>query len=246
MSRRLYWLYAPWQWLVFVPLVILLTILGALIAIPLARFASPGLASRAVAANWARLVTWLTPVRVRVRGRENLVPGQSYVVVANHRSQYDIPIIYGFSGLDMRWVMKAEVLRIPLLGRGAVAVGHVAIDRENPEAARAAINSVLSDIRHGKGILFFPEGTRSKDGRLGRFKKGAFRVAIDQGLPILPVTINGTRRILPPGTIRLIPGMAELVIHPPVPTRDQTLAQLPALRDRVHRAVDSALEPEPL
>ncbi len=246
MSRRFHWLYAPWQWLIFVPLVVILTVLGAALAIPLSMIAGPGVASRTVAANWARLVTWLAPARVRVRGRENLQPGQSYVVVSNHRSQFDIPVVYGFSGLDMRWIMKAEVLKIPLIGRGAVAVGHVPIRRDDPDDARERINRVLSDIRGGKGILFFAEGTRSRDGTLGRFKKGAFRVAIDRQLPILPITINGTRRIMPPGTIKLVPGEVELVIHPPVSTEGKGVDDLPAVRDEVRRAVESALAEEPL
>jgi len=239
-------LYAPWQWLIYVPIVAILTVLGAISAIVLSLIASPRFASLLVAVNWARLVTWLLPVRVRVRGRENLRKGQSYVVVANHRSQFDIPVIYGFSGLDLRFVMKEEVSRLPMIGRGALAVGHIAIRRDDPESARSAINNVLSEIRGGTGILFFAEGTRSRDGNLKRFKKGAFRVAIDQQLPVLPITINGTRRILPPGSIRLVPGRAELVIHEPIDTRGLELDDVPDLRDRVKDRIGSALLAEPL
>ena len=230
-----------WQWLVFVPLFLLLTLLGALIAIPLARLASPRVANLGVAMPWARLVAWLSLVRVEVVGREHLDPSRSYVVVVNHQSQMDIPLVYGFSGLDLRWVMKAELRRLPLIGPGCAALGHVFIDRANPDRARASINRALPEIGGRTGILFFPEGTRSRSGELMRFKKGAFRVAIERGLPILPMTVTGTRDILPADSLRIRPGRARLVIHPPITTTGLRLDEMRELREATRARIASAL-----
>lgn len=232
-----------WQWLVFVPLFLLLTLLGAIISIPVARLVSPRAANLGVAVPWARLVAWLSLVRVEVVGREHLDPARSYVVVVNHQSQMDIPVVYGFSGLDLRWVMKAELRRTPLIGAGCAALGHVFIDRANPDRARSAINRALPDIRGRTGILFFPEGTRSRSGELMRFKKGAFRVAIERGLPVLPMTVTGTRDILPADSLRIRPGRVRLVIHPPIATEGLSLNELRDLREAARTRIAAGLHP---
>lgn len=209
-------LYPLWLWLVLLPSVVLFTIIAAPVAILACLFGGQRFANLRIAALWARLIARLTPVRVEIEGMENVEPGRSYVVVANHQSQYDIPVIYGFCGLDLRWVMKAEIGRIPFVAQGCRAIGHIFIDRSDPEQARAAINRAVADLPDGTGVLFFPEGTRSRNGELLRFRKGAFRVAIDRGLPVLPMTVTGTRAILQPGSFRVRPGRARLVIHPPI------------------------------
>ncbi|MBY6205788.1 lysophospholipid acyltransferase family protein [Halomonas denitrificans] len=209
-------LYPLWMWLILLPAVVLFTIIAAPVAILVCLFGGQRFANLRIAALWARLIARLTPVRVEIEGMENVEPGRSYVVVANHQSQYDIPVIYGYCGLDLRWVMKAEIGRIPFVAQGCRAIGHIFIDRSDPEQARAAINRAVADLPDGTGVLFFPEGTRSRSGELLRFRKGAFRVAIDRGLPVLPMTVTGTRDILEPGSFRVRPGRARLVIHPPI------------------------------
>ena len=119
-------------------------------------------------------------------------------MVCNHQSQYDIFLAYGWLNLDLKWVLKAELRNAPGVGIGCEKVGHIFVDRSNPEQARRAVRDALDSVGDGVGILFFAEGTRSPDGRLGTFKKGAFRVAAAQDLPILPVTIIGTRDIQKP------------------------------------------------
>ncbi len=241
-SSPLLVLYPLWQWLVLVPLVVVATVIGAAIAIPLALLVSPRLANRYVAVPWCHVLTLLAPVRVAVEGLEHIDPNQSYVVVANHQSQYDIPVIYGYCGLDLRWVMKAELRKVPFIASGCRAIGHIFVDRGDAEQARAAINAALGRLQPGTGILFFAEGTRSRSGRLLPFKKGAFRVAIDQQWPILPMTVTGTRDVMPADSIRIRPGRARLQIHPPVATEGLRLADLPRLRDRVHAVIGSGLD----
>lgn len=235
---NLYWLY---QWLIYLPLAVLATLLSALLAVPLALLISPRLANLWIAVYWGRVLAWLVPVRVQVEGLEQIDPDQSYVVVANHQSQFDIPVVYGWIGLDLRWVAKAEVGRIPFVAAGCRAIGHVFINRSDPEQARTAINRAVGRLKPGTGLMFFAEGTRSRTGELLPLKKGAFRVAIDQQLPILPVTVTGTRNILPAKSLRIRPGRARLVVHPPLETSGLSREKSGELRRRCHAAIASAL-----
>ena len=234
-------LYPIWQWLVLVPVVVLATIVAAPIVIVMSLLGYKRAANLRVAASWARLIAWLTPMDVEVEGSGRLDPAQRYIVVANHRSQYDIPLIYGFCGLDLRWVMKAEIGRIPFVAQGCRAIGHIFIDRGRPDQARAAINAAVARLPEGTGVLFFAEGTRSRSGELMPFRKGAFRVAVDRNLPILPMTVTGTRSILPPGSLRVRPGRGRLVIHEPIWPRalptDEAISDL-CLRTRATIAAE--------
>lgn len=231
-----------WQWLIFFPLVVLITIIGGTIAIPAARLGYGRWANREVGTRWARAIGRCGLMRITVEGREHVDPERSYIVVSNHQSHFDVPVVYGWSGVEMRWVMKQELRKLPIIGVGCEALGFIYIDRSNPDIAHASINKALADIPAGSGVMFFPEGTRSRNGRLQPFKKGAFRAAVEQQLPVLPMTIVGAREMLPPGTRRLRPGRVRLVIHPPIETKGIGLENVSALRDRCRRVIAGALE----
>lgn len=235
--------YALYQWLIYIPLAALTTLVSGLLAVPLALLLSPRVANRVVGANWARMLAWLVPVRVRVEGLEHVDQQRSYVVVANHQSQFDIPVVYGWSGLDLRWVAKAELSKIPFLSLGSRAIGHVFINRSDPDQAREAIRKAVTRMRPGTALMFFAEGTRSRSGELLPFKKGAFRVAVDEQLPVLPMTIVGTRRIMPPGSLRICPGQVRVIIHPALETAGMERDDCADLRQRCHEVVASALPP---
>jgi len=238
----------PWlraihlAWLLgaFLPAVVVLTALGALLVGPVRLVAGPARASRWVAGSWARLVAWLTPIGVSVAGRERADRQRSFIVVCNHQSMYDIPVVYGFSGLDMRWVMKRELRRVPAIGIGCRMLGHVFIDRGDRRAANAAIRTAAERLDQGIGMIFFPEGTRSGSDEMLPFKLGAFRLAIDNRLPVLPLTVVGTRRILPRGHWLPRPGRARLVIHEPVATVGLKPDDAPALASQVRAIIASA------
>jgi len=221
---------------------VLCTVIGAFIAVPLALLVSPRLANLYVAVPWGRLLCVGAPIRVELQGTEHFDAGQAYVLVANHQSVFDIPVIYGYSRLDLRWVMKAELRKLPFVAQGCRAIGHIFIDRADPDQAREAINEAVSRLNEGTGILFFPEGTRSRDGRLLIFKKGAFRVAIDRQMPVLPVSVSGTREVMPPGSLRLRPGRGVLRFHPPISTEGMGSGDLRALSDRVRADIASGLD----
>ena len=215
--RKVLWiLYQPYKWLIFVPCLVLSTLFFGILTVLLVSFINPRIASFFGGVMWARLNSYMTPMFVEVVGRENIDKRQSYVVVCNHQSQYDIFVLYGWLGVDFRWILKKELRKIPALVIGCEKIGHIFIDRSNTKAALATINEAKSRIKDGTSVLFFPEGSRSLDGTLGRFKKGAFKMALDLHIPVLPVTIIGTRDILPAKTIDLFPGKARMVISQPI------------------------------
>jgi len=235
-------LYPVWQWLVFIPIAVVATLIGAVLSILISLLISPRIANLYVAVPWCHIIAFFAPVRVDVEGMEHVDRDQSYVVVANHQSQFDIPVIYGFCGLDLRWVMKAELGKVPFVAQGCRAIGHIFVNRSDPDQARTAINQAIGRLKSGTGILFFAEGTRSRSGKLLAFKKGAFRVAIDQQLPILPMTVVGTRDVLPADSLRIRPGRVRLIIHPPISTEGLKLADLRRLSDQVRLQVASGLD----
>jgi 1-acyl-sn-glycerol-3-phosphate acyltransferase len=222
MKKFLRLLYQPYKWLIVIPGSMLSTFVWGSLAIVLSVLINPSVASIISGTAWARTNIWLTPVLVRVRGREHIQKGQSYVVVSNHQSQYDIFVLYGWLGLDFKWVMKQELRQFPVLGKACASLGHIFIDRSDRTAAIESINAAKQKIQNGTSVIFFPEGTRSKTGQVGTFKKGAFKMALDLGIPLLPITIAGTRDILPTGTLDIFPGKADLIIHPPVPVEGYT------------------------
>jgi 1-acyl-sn-glycerol-3-phosphate acyltransferase len=236
-----WWLYQPYKYLVFAPVVGLVTASQATTALALSMVTSPRTASRMSAVPWARILAFMTPMRVRVEGREHIDPQQSYVLVSNHQSQYDIFVLYGWLGVDFKWVMKQELRSVPGIGVACDRLGHIFIDRSNHAAAMATLQEAKNRIVGGTSVMFFPEGTRSRSGKLMRFKKGAFRMALDLGLPILPLTVTGTRNVLPAGTSDLMPGSARLIIHPPIPVEGLTAIDCSRLSNQVRDVIASAL-----
>ena len=243
MRRRTlaWWLYQPYKYLVVMPALVVATTVFAFVGATFPFLTGPRTASRLSGVLWARVMAWVTPMGVRVEGRENIDPGQSYVLVSNHQSQYDIFVLYGWLGVDFKWVMKKELRNVLGIGVACHRLGHVFIDRSNRATAIAALDDAKKKIVDGTSVVFFPEGTRSRSGRLKPFKKGAFRMAIDLGLPILPLTITGTRDVLPAGTSDLMPGLARLVIHPPVEVEGCTAADCDRLRHEVRDTIASSL-----
>jgi 1-acyl-sn-glycerol-3-phosphate acyltransferase len=245
MKRFAFWLYQVYAWLVFIPLGLLLTLLAGWLTVLVAMIWNPKVASRYIAANWGRLLCWLTPVRVTVEGAENADSSRTYVVVCNHQSQYDIFLVYGYLKLDLKWVLKAELRKVPGVGIGCEKAGHIFVDRGNPEQTRKAVSGALERVGDGVGVLFFAEGTRSQDGKLKSFKKGAFRVATSQQLPVLPVTIIGTRDVQKPKSMMIFPGKVRMVIHPAIEVSGgQEAGDVVELMTQTKAAISSALPEE--
>jgi len=238
-----WWAYQPYKYLVVMPVLLLATAFFATLALVLGLFTSARTTSGLAGVGWAKVMAWVTPLRVEVEGRENIDPHQSYVLVSNHQSQYDIFVLYGWLGVDFKWVMKQELRKVPGIGVACERLGHIFIDRSNHAAAVATLEAAKTKIVDGTSVIFFPEGTRSLDGRLLRFKRGAFRMALDLGLPILPLTVTGTRDVLPAGTSDLMPGSARLIIHQAISIEGVTVKDCQELSDWVREVIASSLPP---
>ncbi len=233
-------LYQVYKFLVYIPFLLVWTVLNFIGVVVVAPF-SPRRASRWFGGNWGRGLMWGVPARVRISGAGHIDPGASYILVANHLSLMDIPLLYGWLPLDLKWIMKKEVRRIPVIGVGTAMLGHVFLDRSNHEAAIGELQRVKQDLQPGTSILFFAEGTRSRSGKLQAFKMGAFHMARDLDLPILPISIVGTEAILTPDKMDLFPGTAQMIIHPPIPVEDVRTLDGEALRDRSRAAIAGVL-----
>ena len=166
---------------------------------------------------WAWLVLKTTGVRVSVKGLERLDLSRSYVFVSNHQSIYDIPIIFASLPVQLRIVSKASVGNFPFLGWHLRRTGHLLVDRTNP--GPGIVRKMARLIGGARSLIVFPEGTRSTDGSVARFKGGTFLVAIDAGLPVVPVSIEGSRHVMLKGRLMTCPGDVTITVHDPIPTR---------------------------
>lgn len=235
-------MYFPYKWLVFFPLLAINTFIFGIIAVLVSSLINQRVGSFWGGVVWSRFNALITPVKVSVRGRQNIKKGESYIVVPNHQSMYDIFVIYGWLGLDIKWIMKKELRKIPGVGFGSAKVGHIFIDRSNQRAAVESLNQAKEKLKNGSSVVIFPEGTRSKSGKLLPFKRGAFKMALDLGLPILPVTINGTKNIMPAvNPLKLLPGKASVIIHEPIPAGGYTEDKMGELMERVKNVIESGL-----
>jgi 1-acyl-sn-glycerol-3-phosphate acyltransferase len=196
---------------------------------------------------WARGVLWVCGISVRVRGRERLDASTSYLFMANHQSNCDIPILMAaFDTLQVRWVSKREVRKVPIIGLCMQRTQQVLVDRESPTQAIAVIRQVKTLLNAGISVIFFPEGTRTRDGRLQAFKPGGFAVAVEAGVPVVPVTIKGSRTLWPPGGLDIRPGVVEVVFSDPVhlATHLNKKAARGDLLTRVREAIAAQLQDE--
>lgn len=167
---------------------------------------------------FAWCILGLTGIRLRVSGRENIDPAQRYVILSNHASYFDPPALVLALGLQYRWVIKKELRKVPLFGLALETSRNLFIDRSKGRDALESIKKGVAQLPQATSVLIFPEGTRSRDGRLLPFKKGGFVIARDGGLPILPVTIRYSHDRLPKGTAAFSSGPIDIVVHPPVVT----------------------------
>jgi len=204
MKNKINVLYPVYRWVFLLPFIALSTAYSAVIMMVISMSGKPEAASRIFGPYWGRAICHLTPVDVEISGSENLDKNKSYVIAANHQSQYDIFVLYGWLNTDFKWVAKKELQKLPLVGLAMEKMGHIFIDRRNRQAAIHSLEAARNKIRNGISVLFFPEGTRTKTGEMDAFKKGAFKMALDLELPVLPVSIIGTREIMPTNSFNII------------------------------------------
>lgn len=167
---------------------------------------------------WAKIIFFTARVRLEVYGRENIPTGAPVVFASNHQSQFDIPALYLALPLQFRFVVKQELFKIPLFGQAMRRAGYVPIDRSGGKKAIKSLRDAVRRIQSGTSVVVFPEGTRSPDGRLLPFKSGALLVASHSGVPIVPIGIWGTYKVLPKGSLWVRPGHVVVSIGTPIDT----------------------------
>jgi len=184
-----------YQCIIALPILVVATILCALITIICIPWKNSWWLHQ-IQAIWARIFCWLFFIPVTIKGAENIRPGQSYVFVSNHQSYFDTFIIYGWLPVVFKWLMKKEISRIPLVGAACKAAGHIAIDRSHARAASESLAEVEKQLVNGVSTVIFPEGTRTSDGEVARFKRGAFQIAWNVNLPIIPIRLDGCYEVM--------------------------------------------------
>lgn len=192
---------------------------------------------------WARLSLGLAGVSVTLRGAEQLPPGP-VILMSNHQSNFDILSLLSTLPRQIHWIAKKELFEIPIFGPSMRRGGYIPLDRGDGRKAMKSMDDAARMVREGRSVVMFPEGTRSPDGRLLPFKRGGFMLARKAGVPVVPVTINGSGRINPASRLLLHRGTIEIILHPPLPlpaagSKAETEA---LLMEQVHSAIESRLE----
>jgi 1-acyl-sn-glycerol-3-phosphate acyltransferase len=209
-------LFQIYTWIIIFPISWLITAIVAFLTIVFSYLINSRWASKWIAPWWGKLIIFITISRVKVKGIENIEKNQSYIIVCNHQSIYDMLAVYGYLPVEFKWVMKKELLKMPFVGASCKALGHVFIDRDNSEEAKQSLIDSKDKITDGVSAFFFPEGTRSPNGELINFKKGAFRMAQSLNLPILPVTIKDANKIMAANSLIIYPNTITMTIHQPI------------------------------
>jgi 1-acyl-sn-glycerol-3-phosphate acyltransferase len=208
--------------IIAIPLICLYTIVMGSLSLLLSLYDPTGKRQHWCARNWCRMIAVTAGERVRVHGAHHIQPDTSYVFLSTHQSYMDIPAMLGYLPAQLRIAAKKSLFRVPFMGWHLTRAGHIPIDRSSTQNAVASMQKAASYLRRGICAFVFPEGTRSRDGYLHKFKKGGFKLAIQAGVPVIPITIIGSRQILPPDELIFRPGTIEMYVDAPIPTAGLT------------------------
>lgn len=209
-------LYLFYQWLIAGPIFLVATIITAIFTAVGSMFGNPDFWGYWPPKLWSQFTCWIFLMRVKVVGRENINKGTSYVFVANHQGAFDIWTIYGFLNHNFKWLMKKELEKIPMIGWACKSAGQVFVDDSSIAGIKETITEAETILRDGMSVVIFPEGSRSWDGKMIPFKRGAFMLAGEFKLPVVPITIDGSFRAMPRFTYNMRPSKITLTIHKPI------------------------------
>ena len=196
------------------------------------------------AVPWAKMILWVCGVRGRVKGLENVETNVPRIYLTNHQSYFDIFALLAYLPVDFKFILKQELMKIPLFGFAMRRARYIGIDRENPRKAVKSINEAAKRIKNGASVVLFPEGTRSTDGRLQEFKRGGFRLAIKSGCDVVPVAIIDSRHIVPKGSLRINRGTIAISIGKPISVKEYSKKEMGQLMARVREAMLTQMEEE--
>jgi 1-acyl-sn-glycerol-3-phosphate acyltransferase len=221
--------------LITVPLAILTTVLGLL--------DTQGKRAYRINQLWTWLILRLGGISLRVHGLENIAPGRQYIFIVNHQSNIDIPVLtQSLIRFQLRWIAKKELLRVPFFGWAMWATKHITVDRTDPLAAVKSLERAEERLAAGISIVIFPEGTRSRDGKMLRFKKGGFLLAVQSRTPVVPVAIKGSGKILPVGGWKLRSGVVDVFVDKPIAVDGFHVGKLRPLSEAVRQIIAGHLD----
>jgi 1-acyl-sn-glycerol-3-phosphate acyltransferase len=225
------------------PLIYLYTVVCGTFSLVGSLFDAGGRWQHGCARVWSWLILKTSRIRLRSEGLERVNPRASAIFCVNHQSSMDIPVLLVALPFQFRFVAKRSLFRLPFLGWHLRRSGHIPVDRRRPGEARKSMDEAARKIHDGYPVLMFPEGGRSRTPELLPFKSGAFLLAIRSGVPVIPVTLNGTRWVLTPDTYHVRSGEVEMIVHPPIPTEGLSLEDVRPLAERARNQILSRFKP---
>jgi 1-acyl-sn-glycerol-3-phosphate acyltransferase len=225
--------------------IIIATVILGFLAILVSFFSRNGNSVHCIAQLWGRSILWVGGIRTETSGFDHDLNSRSYIFMSNHQSNFDIPVLYSALPVQFRWLAKAELFRIPIFGLSMRGAGYISIDRSNRKSAFYSLARAVEAIRNGTSVMIFPEGTRSTDGQLLPYKKGGFVMAVDAGVPIVPVVITGTHAIMPKGRLLIRRRWVRVHIGRPIETSTFTRKTKDDLMVTVRTAMQEMMSEKP-
>ena len=238
--RVLYPLFRPF----YLMFLILNTIVVCLTIIIISPFDKKGNTVHYIGKFWSLLNIFLSGTRLTIRGKEKINTNLTHIVMSNHQSLFDVWALIGKIPLQIRWIVKAEIRKIPIFGYTLERMGHIYVDRKKRAAAYISLETAAGKIKNGTSVIIFPEGTRSNDGHLLKFRMGGIIMALKSGVPILPVTVNGSRFVLPKNTLALMPGKIEVVVGDVIDASTYDENNKNELMEKIRSAIQENLDLE--
>lgn len=236
-------LYRIYQIFIAAPLLLIITILTAVVTIVGSTIGNAHFWGYHPGKIWGRLFCYILLFPVKVRGRENIDSNTSYVFVANHQGSFDIFLIYGFLGRNFKWMMKKSLRNMPLVGRACYKAGHIFVDKSGPKKIKETFDRARDILKDGTSLVVFPEGARTFTGHMGYFKKGAFQLADQLQLPVVPLTIDGSFDVYPRtkkfGFVTF--HRLTLTIHKPIVPECEGLENIKSTMEKAYEAIDKGL-----
>ena len=235
-------LYKVYQLFIALPIIFVATVLTSLITI-LGGFINAHVFGYYPGRIWSKVVLRVLLLPIHVEGREPLQPRQSYVFVANHQGPVDIFLIYGYLGRNFKWMMKKALRKMPLVGVACEKARHIFVDKSGPKAIKETIDKARATLQNGTSLVVFPEGSRTFTGHMGLFRKGAFQLADDLQLPVVPVTIDGSFDVLTrmAGFNFVHWHPLRLVIHEPIPPVGEGKEDIKHTMEEAYRVIMNSL-----
>lgn len=234
-------LYYIYQVCIALPILLVLTILTAVVTIAGSLIGSAHFWGYYPGKIWSQLICFFLFIPVKVKGREKVDKHTSYVFVPNHQGSFDIFLIYGFLGRNFKWMMKKSLRKLPFVGKACESAGHIFVDRSGPKKVLETIRQAESVLKNGISLVVFPEGSRSFTGHMGYFKRGAFQLADDLQLPVVPVTIDGSFDVLPRTGKWVHRHRMILTIHDPILPKGKGVEFTKETMAEAYAAVESSL-----